>query len=137
MLLDVSQLLLFGMLCASLHWLIARSEIARPFWSRVNGMLGRLLACPACSGFWLGGFLGGINVVEPVRVDMISPTTDTVMHVVAGAILGVIVTPVFEGLLLWGLERTAIVEEPDDDRTPVRSHTDRANTPIDNPQRRP
>ncbi|HEV3059626.1 MAG TPA: hypothetical protein VGY48_15355 [Vicinamibacterales bacterium] len=137
MILDVSQLVLFGLLCASLHWLIARSEIARPFWSRVNGMLGKLLACPSCSGFWLGGFLSGIGVVEPVRIDLVTPTADLITHIIVGALLGVFVTPVVEGILLWGLERSAIREaEIDEDKTPVRSHTthDSNITPIERPQ---
>jgi hypothetical protein len=140
MTLDVSQLLLFGLLCASIHWLVARSEIARPLWSRARGVLGKLLACAGCSGFWLGGIVAGTGWAIPAQLYDDTLRDAWSIHAAMGALLGVVVTPVFEGILLWGLERSSILpdvtEEQDSDLTSVRSHTDRIDTPVDNPRRR-
>jgi len=99
--LALDQLFLLGLLSAVIHWLGARSEIARPLWSRARGWLDKLLRCPACSGFWLGGLVtwGGVH-----------PFSDMPrwQEIVGGALCGVILTPVFEAVLLWALERTAI-----------------------------
>jgi len=95
------QLFLLGVLSASIHWLVARSEIAAPIWSRARGIVDKLLRCPACSGFWIGGALtfAGIHPLGGV--------TDW-RDVAAGTLFGLFLTPVFEAVLLWGLERTAI-----------------------------
>lgn len=101
MTIDLSQLVLVGILTASLHWIIARAQISRPLWSRAPGVVGDLLACPACSGVWLGlflGLLGARPVVSAVR------GFDVGWCSVCGAWL----TPVFQAVMLWGLERTKI-----------------------------
>jgi hypothetical protein len=107
--LDVDQLVLLGLLSASIHWLIARAHITKPFWSlewwpaRFSFGLGllvsALLACAACSGFWIGLGLGFAGV-RPIGAGWLA--------VVASGLAGVLLTPVFEGALLWGLERTHI-----------------------------
>ncbi len=106
MTLDLHQLLLLGLLSTSVHWLVARSSIAEPLWSRARGRLGDLLRCPACSGWWLGlglGALGVTPVVSPHR---------WVAILVAG-LLAIVVTPVFEAVLLFGLQHSAITaDEP-------------------------
>jgi hypothetical protein len=101
----LDQLFLLGILSATIHWLVARSEIAAPLWSRARGIVDKLLRCPACSGFWLGGALTFVGVHPLVGV------TDW-RDVAAGTLCGVFLTPVFEAVLLWGLERTAIGEAP-------------------------
>lgn len=97
----LDQLLVLGLLTAAIHWLIARSTFMRPLWSRARGWFDALLRCPACSGWWLGlGF--GATGIRPLVMH------DRVATVLFSAILGTILTPVFEGALLWGLERSAI-----------------------------
>jgi hypothetical protein len=108
---NTDQLVLLGILTASLHWLIARASITKPFWDfrwwptrfpvvTVIGLaLSMLLACASCSGFWIGlGF--GIAGVRPIG--------EGVLGVLASGCAGILLTPVFEGVLLWGLERTHI-----------------------------
>ena len=107
--LDLSQLLLFSVLTSSLHWLIARSEIAKPFWSRTSGWLGKLLACAGCSGFWLGAVLGGTEVASPVTLYVAHVLyVDVALRALVHGVLGVFVTPVFESVLLWGLQNSAV-----------------------------
>lgn len=102
--LALDQLFLLGLFSAAIHWLIARSEIARPLWSRARGFVDKLLRCPACSGFWLGAALTFVGVHPLVGVsDWLAPA--------AGALFGLFFTPVFEAVLLWGLERSAVGDE--------------------------
>ncbi len=105
MTIDLSKLLLFGMLCASLHWLIARAEITKPLWSRASGVLDKLLRCAGCSGWWLGG----VVYVLGLRPFALSAW----WSVLVACILGTFITPVFEGILLWGLEHTALQDDPE------------------------
>lgn len=108
MTLDVGQLALLGLLSTGLHWLIARSTIARPLWSRARGWLAALLACPACSGWWLGLGLG-LGGVRPASGQ------GGIVAVIASGILAMVLTPVLEGVMLWGLAQSAIVtEEPEE-----------------------
>jgi hypothetical protein len=129
---DLTQLVLLGVLSASLHWLIGRSEIARPLWSRAPGFLGRLLACAGCSGFWLSGIAWTLGV-RVVALDA--------RHggLALGMVLGVFVTPVFESVLLWGLRESAIEPEPDvapPPEPPSHPSQDSYVTPVDNPIKR-
>lgn len=105
--LDLEQLTIFGLLLASIHWLVARAEITRWFWSRVPGPIDALLRCPACSGFWLGAGLSPI--VHPIS------GSAWPQHLVLSCLLGTFVTPVFEAVMLWGLERSAVQETTTDD----------------------
>jgi hypothetical protein len=106
--LDVSHLVLLGMLAAALHWLVARAEITRPLWSRIKGRAGHLLACAGCSGFWMGlglGFLG----IRPVLTGAVW------LDIPFAGLLALFLTPVFEGALLWGLDASAIQAPERDD----------------------
>jgi hypothetical protein len=106
---DLDQLVLLGLLSASIHWLAARASITKWFWSLgwypirnersvlTRDFLARLFACAACSGFWIGLGLGFAGV---------RPIGEGWRGIVASGLVGIFVTPVFEGLLLWGLERT-------------------------------
>lgn len=98
------QLFLLGLLSASIHWLIGRSEIARPLWSRARGIIDKLLRCAGCSGFWIGGALtlAGVHPLAGV--------TDW-RDAAAGTLCGVFLTPVFEAILLWGLEHSTVADE--------------------------
>lgn len=140
---DTSQLVLFSIFCASIHWLIARSEIARPLWSRAGGWLGRLLACAGCSGFWIGAVVGGAGLTTPITLD-VAPIlgVDVALRALAHAVLGVFVTPVFESVLLWGLRESAIVAdeaaepEPETGAVPRGFESgDEIVTPVSNPSR--
>jgi hypothetical protein len=112
-----NDLALLSLLSATIHWTIARSTIMHWFWSRARGRLADLLACPACSGFWIGCCLtaAGIQAVTPVGYPDSWPVA--VASIVANGLLGIFMTPVTEGVLLWGLSVSAleIVKVPTDD----------------------
>jgi hypothetical protein len=110
--LDLNALLLLGLLAAGIHWIVARSKVTKWFWgldwwpapgSITSGLVkegfASLLACTACSGFWIGIGLG-IAGVQPVG--------HGVVGVACSGLLGVVATPVVEGVLLWGLSATKI-----------------------------
>lgn len=107
MTIDLSTLLVFGILCASLHWFIARSQVMRWFWSRQHGWIDALLRCPACSGFWLGLNLWCYGV---------RPLAGRWWSAVLTGALGMWLTPVLEAVMLWALERSALEE--------TQAHTD-------------
>lgn len=105
---DANQLVLLGILTASIHWIAARASITKFFWSLnwwpergwgsvAKSYVADLLACAACSGFWAGLGLG-IAGVRPIGSGWLS--------VLGSGLAGVLVTPVVEGILLWGLERS-------------------------------
>ena len=102
--LALDQLFMLGLFSASIHWLVARSEIAKPLWSRARGFVDKLLRCPACSGWWIGALLvlAGVHPIEGVALWK---------NVIAGALCGTMLTAVFEAVLLWGLERAALPED--------------------------
>ena len=104
MTLDLHQLLLLGLLSTAVHWLVARSKIAEPLWSRAHGWMGSLLRCPACSGWWLGLGLGaaGIRPVSGVHV---------VGAVALAGLLSMVVTPIVEAVMVLGLQYSAIAED--------------------------
>lgn len=129
MTLDLRHLVLLGLFSASLHWLVARSEIFRVVWENAGGWFDRLLRCPACSGFWLGLGLGGIGVrplVCPWRA----------LAIAASGLLAVVLTPVFEGVLLWGLAASAVQVEEAPAAPPLRDDED-TTTPVDRPRSGP
>ncbi len=97
----VADLFLVGILSAAIHWLIARSYVFEWFWGRTRGFLEKLLACAACSGFWIGIALGLGGIRPIIGVDWWAQ--------VAGAgFLALYLTPVFEGVLVWGLNASAL-----------------------------
>jgi len=102
MTLNIHTLIFFGLLTSGLHWLVARSLIAKPLWSRATGLLDELLRCAGCSGWWLalGLWICGVRPIEPgIRGFLLT------------GVLGAVLTPIVESVMLWGLERSA-VEEP-------------------------
>ncbi len=102
--LSIDHLVLVGLLCAATHWIVARSEIMRWFWSRTTGMFASLLECPACSGFWIGLSLGAAGL-RPVAG--LHPILETIVT----GVLALYLTPIFEGLLVWGLRESAMTVE--------------------------
>lgn len=115
MMLNLQHLLLLGLLGAALHWILARSQIAKPFWSRLTGWPAKLLACPACSGFWIGLGLRGAGIT-PVSIDgaFAGPASVVVAESITAAVLAVFLTPVFQAVMLWGLHYSAVAElEPE------------------------
>jgi hypothetical protein len=101
MILDVGQLVLLGILSGTIHWLVARSGIARPFWSRATGWANNLLRCAGCCGWWIGLGLGSWGLT-PLR------TGSWIGDVIAAGILSTFVTPLGETILLWGRDGSAI-----------------------------
>lgn len=101
MILDLNALATLGLFSAVIHWLVARARITRGFWGALwlPSRLSELLACAACSGFWIGLGLGLAGV---------RPVGQGLLGVLCSGLLGVLVTPVFEGVLLWGLKATKL-----------------------------
>ena len=97
----IDQLAMLALLSASIHWLVARSAITKPLWSRARGWLAELLKCAGCSGFWIGLGLGALGI-RPVQPPSVLPA------IFLSGLLAVFLTPIFEGMLLWGLRESAI-----------------------------
>ena len=104
---QLDALLTLGMLSAAVHWLVARSTIMQWFWSRMRGSMAKLLACPACSGWWISIGLGWLGI-HPVVAPWVW------LSAVLAGLLGIVLTPVFEALLLWGLAVSAIPQPAPD-----------------------
>ena len=125
--LDFNQLALLTLLATAVHYLVARSSIMQWFWdlrwwpiararyrlpdlsprepirNQLREAFGNLLACAACSGFWLG-LAGGVAGLEPIHYGH-----GSLINVLAGSTLcGVVLVPILEGVLLWGLTRSRI-----------------------------
>ena len=109
----VQLLVMLGLLTAGMHWLIARSLVMRWFWGSVKpgGILDNLLRCPACSGFWLGLLCWGSGVRPLATILPWAP-----LDAAATGVLGMAITPIFEGAILWGLSVSA-VEDGDGSKT--------------------
>jgi len=101
---QLQQVALFAIICASTHWFIARSKIMRWFWGRATGSLAELLECPACSGFWIGLLLDvtGVSPLGPPE-----KLTDPLLS----GVLGLYLSPLAEALLVWGIEKSAVYED--------------------------
>lgn len=95
------NLFLLGVLSATVHWIVARASITRFFWSRVRGWLAKLLACPACSGFWIGLTLMVVDV-------QVVEHASTPVNWVTNGLLGLYLTPVFQAVFLLGLDKSTI-----------------------------
>ncbi len=122
---DLRQLFVLGLLTASIHWLVARSHVGEVIWGHARGWFDELLRCPACSGWWLGLLLG-LAGIRPLTLHW------SWTSIVFSGLFGVILTPVFESCLLWGLSRSALVPRAYDERlTP--SDNDDTTTPLDRP----
>lgn len=118
MTLDLQQLLLLGLLCASTHWIIARSKVMRWFWSRLRGWRADLLACPACSGFWLGLVTASIGL-RPVTLAIAgAPHAARAAEIITAGVLAVFMTPVCQAVMLWGLSMSAIESAPESPAEP-------------------
>lgn len=57
----MNSLLLYPLLTTALFYLASQAEITQWLWSRYPTWLDRLMSCPACLGFWLGGLCGGLG----------------------------------------------------------------------------
>lgn len=103
--LNVADLFLVGILGAAIHWLVARSYVFEFLWGRARGFLEKLLACAACSGFWIGVALGLAGIRPLVGIAWWG-------EIIGAGMLAVYLTPVFEGVLVWGLEASAVTISP-------------------------
>lgn len=102
-----NQLATLGILAATIHWLIARAKITERFWRfnwvphpGIGEFFHDLLSCAACSGWWIGLILGAH--VHPIQ------TGNAFWDWICTGLTGVFVTPVFESVLLWGLDKSHI-----------------------------
>lgn len=114
--LQLQLLAILGLLTAGLHWLIARSYIMRWFWGRLSpgGFLDQLVRCPACSGFWLGLLVWSTGVRPLVGIFADGPIlSHRVIEALATSLVALVLTPIFEGAMLWGLMASAFNEEAD------------------------
>ena len=109
--LHLDRLVFLGILCASAHWIVARSEVARPIWSRARGFFDLLLRCAGCSGFWLGA-LCGVCGLRPITGFWI------LFEVVVAGLLAVFVTPVCEAVLLHALAMCHLHDGEDENQDP-------------------
>lgn len=109
MLINWNNLVLLALLSTAIHWFVARSTIMHWFWRRAKGWFAKLLACPACSGFWLGCGLGymGIQAVDGGNV---------VAELLINGAVALVLTPMVEAVFLLGLNASAI---------PLETHVDR------------
>ncbi len=124
------QLVLLGLLAAPLHWIVARSEIARPFWSRLAGWPAKLLACPACSGFWLGLALA-VGGVRPVDITWpLGHQAVLTAEILAAGVLATFMTPVVQAVMLLGLHYSA-VPAPEPEAEPALDVTPAADDGAD------
>lgn len=126
--LNVQHLLFLGILTTAVHWLIARSSIMSWLWSRARGTAAKLLACPACSGWWLGlgASLLGFNPVIWTDTGWI-PALGSFLTT---GLLAMFLTPVFEGLLIWGLETSHIPTTVVPAAAPLPPPTGSTPTPV-------
>ncbi len=100
---DLGKLVMLGITATAAHWIIGRSSIAKPFWSRLRGFPDKLVRCAGCSGVWLGAGLGAIGL---------RPTESTIgLDVAIAALAGAFTVPVLEPYLLRGLAESAIPDE--------------------------
>lgn len=130
---NLQHLLLLGLLSATLHWLLARSLVARPLWSRLRGRAAALAECPACSGFWLGLVLGAGLGVLPAVVAMPWPWLGAAVSVLCSGVLAAWLTPVLQGVLLWGLAATAMGHEQEPAPGAVPEHAVEPDDPRASP----
>lgn len=112
MTIHLEQLFVLGVISTAVHWLIARSDIARPFWSRTSGWFEKLLRCPACSGFWLGSFItwGGVHPFGDALA-LGAPWWLWIVKSQLAGLAAMVLTPIFEGVMVWGLRTSALAGE--------------------------
>lgn len=105
-------LLIFGLYCTGVYYLLARARITRWLWSRLDSVpaVGELLRCPACAGFWIG--LGMSHAYAPMDHWCWGYAPCALFAVHCG-VLGMVLTAVIFGLMRWGLN-VAAVEESDE-----------------------
>jgi hypothetical protein len=124
MTIDFHQLVLLALLGTAIHWIVARSQIMKWFWDlrwwpRVRivqnkvtvdeGLLATplynftagLLACTACAGWWLG-LSAGLLRIRPLELG------SAWLDILGSGLAGVVVVPILEGVLIWGLEASHI-----------------------------
>jgi hypothetical protein len=107
--LDPVALGLLVIFAAMIHWIVARSEIAQPLWSRARGKLDRLLRCVGCSAVWLGLGMGTLGL-RPVHWAVLDHWTWVAVgaDVVSAALLAAFGAPIAQATFLWAKDATAI-----------------------------
>ena len=100
----------FALLCTAIYYVVARAEISRAFWepaSRASPALSRLLACPACSGTWIGAVLGHLWPVYGHEHGLGACVSATFVH----AAFGMVLTAMTFGLMKLAYDYAHIEEE--------------------------
>lgn len=93
--------ILYGTLCAALHYLTARAKLTEGLWSRYPRWLDYWLSCAACSGFWFGLGCGALGAHYDLPLFNLDPH-HWFTWVAAGA-LGMVWTPIlaFAQVYCW------------------------------------
>ena len=110
----MQALLAFGLIITFAYYLLARASLTRPLWSRYRGRLASLMACPACSGFWLGLAFShwcpslSVNWYDNVPVE--TPFEWAVGFLLSGLVGGAL-CGILYGALHWGLAVSSIEED--------------------------
>lgn len=99
---SVTSLILFVLLCTGLYYLVARAKASRWFWGRFGdeSLVGRLLACPACSGTWIGA---GVSAWHPLAPRAYATWLGLLDHLLVHAICGAVLTAIG-----WAIMRRAL-----------------------------
>jgi len=115
MLLNLQLLVMLGLLTAGVHWFVARSHVMEWFWGSLppGSATAALVDCAACSGYWLGLGVWAAGV-RPLSASI--PWWP--VEALATGVLGLALTPVFEGVILWGLAVTAMESQVSQDDPP-------------------
>jgi len=87
------SLITFALICTACYYLLARAAVTRWFWEPADSVpvLGCLLRCPACAGFWIGLVLGHViptnGHVHVAAVTIWSCVATSARHAAYGIVL--------------------------------------------------
>ena len=107
----MTSLILFAILCTGVYYLLARAEITRWLWQPLDGMrvIGPLLRCPACTGFWLGLLIASWSPVDmtiPIQGHWLGCIDAFARH----GLYGMVCTALGWGAMKWALDQGAVSE---------------------------
>lgn len=105
----MTNILVFVTLCTATYYLLARAEITRWFWQPLDGVfiIGPMLRCPACTGWWLG--LALAHLWHPLPHACGFPAC--LWYELECGLLGMVGTAIGWGAMKWGLDMGAVSDE--------------------------